>query len=160
MVVKSDGGYNYDSTDLAAVRYRLLELKSNRAIYITDSGQLPHFQLIFAAAKKMGWHTENTRLDHMGFGVILGKDGKKFKTREGEVVKLVKLSQFLLIFMIFFCWQNNLLDEAYQVAYDGLVKRLNENKEGMQTNLQTDNEIKEAAEKIGFFFTFLIKFNI
>ena len=92
MVVKSDGAFNYDSTDLAAVRHRILDLKANRAIYITDSGQLPHFQLIFAAAKKMGWQTENIRLEHMGFGVILGKDGKKFKTRDGEVVKLVILN--------------------------------------------------------------------
>ena len=53
--------------------------RAERVIYITDGGQLPHFQLIFAGAKKAGWHTEKTRLDHMGFGVILGKDGKKFK---------------------------------------------------------------------------------
>lgn len=150
MVVKSDGGYNYDSTDLAAVRYRLLDLKADRAIYITDSGQLPHFQLIFAAAKKMGWQTPDKRLDHMGFGVILGADGKKFKTRAGKVVKLV--SSYLLFILISFFSKNDLLDEAFQVAYTGLVKRLAENKEGMQTNLQTEEEIKEAAEKIGNFF--------
>ncbi len=90
MVVKSDGGFGYDTTDLAAVRYRLLDLKGDRLIYITDSGQLPHFQMIFEAAKKAGWLTTQ-RVEHMGFGVVLGKDGKKFSARKGESVKLMDL---------------------------------------------------------------------
>jgi len=57
IAVKSDGGYNYDSTDLAAIHYRLNLLKADRIIYITDSGQREHFEMIIAAAKKIGWLT-------------------------------------------------------------------------------------------------------
>lgn len=109
MVVKSDGGFNYDSTDLAAIKYRLDELKADRIIYITDSGQLPHFQLIFEAAKKAGWLAPPKIAEHMGFGVVLGSDGKRFKTRSGETVKLVinrlfsyALSSIYLHFLLFF----------------------------------------------------------
>jgi arginyl-tRNA synthetase len=90
MAVKSDGGYGYDSTDLAAVRHRLLNLKADRLIYITDSGQLPHFLMIFEAAKRAGWLT-NQKVEHMGFGVVQGADGKKFSARKGESVKLMDL---------------------------------------------------------------------
>ena len=71
IVVKSDGGYNYDSTDIAAINFRLLTLKADRVIYITDSGQREHFEMVIAAAKKAGWLTTQ-RCEHMGFGVILG----------------------------------------------------------------------------------------
>lgn len=71
MIVKSDGGYGYDTTDTAAIRHRLIDLKADRVIYITDSGQEPHFLMIFAAAKKAGWLV-NQRVEHMGFGVVLG----------------------------------------------------------------------------------------
>lgn len=90
IVVKSDGGFNYDSTDLAAINYRLLTLKADRVIYITDSGQREHFEMVIAAAKKAGWLTTQ-RCEHMGFGVILGEDGKKFKTRAGKTIKLLDL---------------------------------------------------------------------
>lgn len=90
IAVKSDGGYNYDSTDLAAINYRLHTVKADRIIYITDSGQREHFEMIIAAAKKAGWLTTQ-RCDHMGFGVILGEDGKKFKTRAGKSVRLLDL---------------------------------------------------------------------
>ena len=90
IAVKSDGGYNYDSTDLAAINYRIFKLNAERIIYITDSGQREHFEMIFAAARKAGWLT-NQRCDHMGFGVILGEDGKKFKTRGGKSVRLLDL---------------------------------------------------------------------
>jgi arginyl-tRNA synthetase len=90
MIVKSDGGYGYDSTDMAAIRYRLHEIKADRLIYITDSGQLPHFEMIFAAARMAGWLTNQT-VEHMGFGVILGADGKKFSARKGESIKLMDL---------------------------------------------------------------------
>ena len=96
MVVKSDGGFNYDSTDLAAIRYRLLELQADRIVYITDSGQLPHFLMIFEAAKKAGWlNPPKTIAEHMGFGVILGEDGKKFRSRTGDTVKLVNFNYLL-----------------------------------------------------------------
>lgn len=90
IVVKSDGGFNYDSTDLAAIQYRLFTEKADRIIYITDLGQKDHFDLIFAGARKIGWLTTQ-RVEHMGFGCVLGEDGKKFKTRNGKTVKLLDL---------------------------------------------------------------------
>jgi len=92
MVQKSDGGYNYDTTDLAAIRYRIFEDLVDRIIYVTDLGQSLHFQMIFAAAKKAGWLDDRkVALDHVGFGLVLGADGKKFKTRSGDTEKLIDL---------------------------------------------------------------------
>jgi len=88
---KSDGGYGYDSTDLAAIRYRVDEEKCDWLIYVTDSGQSSHFQLIFKAGRKAGWVPESVRLDHIGFGVVLSPEGGKFKTRSGQTVRLVDL---------------------------------------------------------------------
>jgi arginyl-tRNA synthetase len=85
MVVKSDGGFGYDSTDLAAVHDRLKVEKAAWVIYVTDIGQESHFLKIFEAARLAGWHVPPaTRLDHMGFGLVCGEDGKKFKTRSGN----------------------------------------------------------------------------
>ncbi len=90
IVQKSDGAYSYDSTDIAAIRYRLGELKCDRVIYVTDSGQQLHFNLLFEAARMAGWHIPpHTRVDHVGFGLVLGKGGKKIKTREGDAAMLV-----------------------------------------------------------------------
>merc|ERR1712183_639690 len=92
MAVKSDGGFGYDSTDLAAIYHRLFVMRSDWIIYITDLGQETHFHMIFDAAEQAGWHRPPvTRCDHMGFGVVQGEDKKKFKTRSGETVKLVDL---------------------------------------------------------------------
>jgi arginyl-tRNA synthetase len=92
MVQKSDGGYNYDTTDLAAIRYRIFVDKADRIIYVTDLGQSLHFQMIFAAAQKALWFDPSkTRIDHVGFGLVLGMDGKKFKTRSGDTEKLIDL---------------------------------------------------------------------
>ena len=88
---KSDGGYGYDSTDLAAIRYRVDEEKCDWLIYVTDSGQSSHFQLIFKAGRKAGWVPDSVRLDHIGFGVVLSPEGGKFKTRSGQTVRLVDL---------------------------------------------------------------------
>ena len=90
IVVKSDGGFNYDSTDVAAINYRLNTIKADRIIYITDSGQLPHFELVFECARKAGW-MKGQRVEHMGFGVVLGEDGKKFAARKGQAVRLIDL---------------------------------------------------------------------
>ena len=87
MVVKSDGGFSYDTTDMACIQYRIKTLKVDRAVYVTDLGQREHFEMIFAAARKAGWLTTQ-RVDHMGFGVVLGEDKKKFSTRKGKNVKL------------------------------------------------------------------------
>lgn len=92
MVQKSDGGYNYDTTDLAAIRYRIFVDKAERIIYVTDIGQSLHFQMVFAAAEKAGWlKKEDVQVDHVGFGLVLGSDGKKFKTRSGDTEKLIDL---------------------------------------------------------------------
>ncbi|MBI5272684.1 MAG: arginine--tRNA ligase [Chlamydiia bacterium] len=92
MIQKSDGGYNYDTTDLAAIYHRIYVEKADRIIVITDIGQALHFQMIFAAAQKIGWlNPAKIRVDHVGFGLVLGADGKKFKTRSGETERLIDL---------------------------------------------------------------------
>jgi len=92
MVQKSDGGFNYDTTDMAAIRQRIFEEKADRIIYVTDNGQALHFQMIFAAAEKAGWlDRKKVQVDHVGFGLVLGLDGKKFKTRSGDTEKLIDL---------------------------------------------------------------------
>ena len=84
IVQKSDGGYSYDSTDVAAIDYRLNKLNCDWLIYITDNGQQFHFKLLFLAAKKAGWYLPGTnRIDHMGFGLVLKKGGTKISTSEG-----------------------------------------------------------------------------
>ena len=92
MIQKSDGGYNYDTTDLAALRHRIQVEKADRIIYVVDVGQSLHFQMLFAAAEKVGWlDPAKVQVDHVGFGLVLGPDGKKFKTRSGETEKLIDL---------------------------------------------------------------------
>jgi arginyl-tRNA synthetase len=92
MIQKSDGGYNYDTTDMAAMHHRIFEEKADRIIIVTDNGQSLHFQMIFAASEKAGWiKPEKTKVDHVGFGLVLGADGKKFKTRSGDTEKLIDL---------------------------------------------------------------------
>ncbi|GAB4234742.1 MAG: arginine--tRNA ligase [Chlamydiales bacterium] len=92
MVQKSDGGYNYDTTDMAAMKYRIGVDKADRIIIVTDAGQSTHFQMVFQAAQKAGYYDpEKVRVDHVPFGVVLGPDGKKFKTRSGETEKLIDL---------------------------------------------------------------------
>lgn len=92
MIQKSDGGYNYDTTDMAAIRQRIFEEKADRLIYVTDAGQATHFQMIFKAAQKAGWLDQKTiKAEHVPFGLVLGSDGKKFRTRSGETEKLIDL---------------------------------------------------------------------
>lgn len=92
MVQKSDGGYNYDTTDMATIRQRIRDEKADRIIYVTDAGQATHFQMVFAAAIKAGYlDLSQTRVDHVPFGLVLGLDGKKFKTRSGDTEKLIDL---------------------------------------------------------------------
>lgn len=91
IVQKGDGGYNYATTDLAALRHRIFVEKADRIIYVVDIGQSLHFQMIFATAKKAGWLDSRVHLDHVAFGLVLGADGKKFKTRSGETEKLIDL---------------------------------------------------------------------
>ncbi len=106
IVQKSDGGFNYESTDIACIRYRIHELGAERIIYVTDSGQEFHFKQVFEASRLCGFYDpKHTQLDHMGFGLMLQEstdgteeqkaDGKKtyskIKTREGKSVKLMEL---------------------------------------------------------------------
>lgn len=91
MVRKRDGGYGYDTTDLATIRYRIHDLKVDRILYVTDSRQAQHFQLIFEAARRAGWLTDAVEARHVPFGTVLGKDGRPFKTREGGTVRLMDL---------------------------------------------------------------------
>jgi len=91
IVQKSDGGYLYDTTDLAAVRRRTQQMRADRIVYVTDSRQRQHFEMVFAAARAAGWVGPDTRLDHVGFGMMLGADRRPFKTRTGGTVRLAEL---------------------------------------------------------------------
>lgn len=71
--MKSDGGYTYDTSDMAAIKQRIDEEKADWILYTTDVGQATHFFSIFACARKAGILTNKTRIDHVGFGVVLGK---------------------------------------------------------------------------------------
>jgi len=91
IVQKSDGGYLYATTDLAAVRHRAGQLQADRVLYLTDARQALHFRQVFAVADRAGFVRHDMWLDHLPFGTMLGADGKPFKTREGAVVKLTEL---------------------------------------------------------------------
>jgi arginyl-tRNA synthetase len=92
IIQKSDGGYNYDTTDMAAMRHRIEVEQADRIIYVTDAGQSLHFQMLFKAAEKAGYlDPQKVRVDHVPFGVVLGADGTKFKTRSGDTEKLTDL---------------------------------------------------------------------
>ena len=90
IIQKTGGGFGYGTTDLAALRYRIADLKANRVIYVTDARQAQHFRQFFDAAKRAGW-TDGVQLDHVMFGMIMGDDGTPLKTRSGETVKLASL---------------------------------------------------------------------
>lgn len=91
IVQKSDGGYLYATTDLAAVRHRAGTLAADRVLYFTDARQALHFRQVFAAAERAGFSRPDMKLEHHPFGAMLGTDGKPFRTRAGEVVKLTEL---------------------------------------------------------------------
>ncbi|MDX6392897.1 MAG: arginyl-tRNA synthetase, partial [Streptosporangiaceae bacterium] len=91
MLRKSDGGYGYDTTDMAAIRYRLVGLAAQRLIYVVGSEQSQHLQMVFAAARLAGWLASPARAEHAAIGLVTGPDGKRLKTRTGEQVKLITL---------------------------------------------------------------------
>ncbi|GAA5160317.1 arginine--tRNA ligase [Pseudonocardia eucalypti] len=91
IVRKSDGGYGYATTDLAAIRYRIRDLKMNRLIYVVGAPQALHFRMVFDTARRLGWLTDDVEAVHIAFGNVLGPDGKPFKTRAGGTVRLVEL---------------------------------------------------------------------
>ncbi|MBD2578413.1 arginine--tRNA ligase [Oscillatoria sp. FACHB-1406] len=127
IVQKSNGGYNYATTDLAALRYRIQNDGAKRIIYVTDAGQANHFAQVFKVAKKAGWLPDGVEIVHVPFGLVLGEDGGKIKTRSGESVRL-----------------RDLLDEAISHAYSDLETRL-------QTEQREETEAfkKEVATAIG-----------
>ena len=113
IVQKTDGGFNYATTDLAAIRYRFGAAPggdgARRVIYVTDSGQANHFAGVFQVARRAGWIPADGRLEHVPFGLVQGEDGKKLKTRSGDTVRL-----------------KDLLDEAVERSKADLCRRLQE----------------------------------
>jgi arginyl-tRNA synthetase len=88
---KSDGGYGYDTTDLAAIRYRIKDLKANRLIYVVGAEQSLHFRMLFAVAREAGWLTDEISAEHAVIGLVSDPSGGRLRTRTGESVKLVTL---------------------------------------------------------------------
>ncbi|MBW4574713.1 MAG: arginine--tRNA ligase [Aphanothece sp. CMT-3BRIN-NPC111] len=127
IVKKSDGGYNYATTDLAALRYRIQQDQAQRIIYITDAGQASHFTQVFQVARRAGWIPDNVELVHVPFGLVQGEGGKKLKTRSGETVRL-----------------RDLLDEAIARTRADLETRLKE--EGRS---ETEEFIANVAKVVG-----------
>jgi arginyl-tRNA synthetase len=130
-VQKSDGGFNYATTDLAAIRYRFAAAPAGdgarRVIYVTDAGQASHFAGVFQVARRAGWIPDDGRLEHVSFGLVQGEDGKKLKTRAGDTVRL-----------------KDLLDEAVERAEADLRRRLAEEE-------RTEDEafIEQVATTVG-----------
>ncbi|MGW4033233.1 arginine--tRNA ligase [Streptomyces sp. NPDC004838] len=91
IVRKSNGGYGYAATDLSAIRDRVQNLGADTLIYVVDARQSLHFKMVFETARRAGWLSDKVKAVQLAFGTVLGKDGKPFKTREGETVRLVDL---------------------------------------------------------------------
>lgn len=91
IVKKTNGGYGYAATDLSAIRDRVQNLKASTLLYVVDARQSLHFKMVFETARRAGWLNDEVKAVQLAFGTVLGKDGKPFKTREGETVRLVDL---------------------------------------------------------------------
>jgi arginyl-tRNA synthetase len=91
IVRKSDGGYTYDTTDLAAIRHRARDLHADDIIYVVGSPQRLHLEMVFAMAGVAGWLPPGARVVHVSFGQVLGPDGKRLRTRTGDSIPLVEL---------------------------------------------------------------------
>ena len=131
IVRKTDGGFNYATTDLAAIRYRFAASPAGdgarRVIYVTDAGQASHFAGVFQVAQRAGWIPAGGRLEHVPFGLVQGEDGKKLKTRSGDTVRL-----------------KDLLDEAVERCEADLRRRLAE--EGRD---ESEAFIRHVATTVG-----------
>jgi arginyl-tRNA synthetase len=127
IVQKSDGGYNYATTDLAAIRYRIQTDKADRLIYTTDVGQSNHFAQVFQVVRRAEWVPEFVELFHAPFGLVLGEDGKRIKTRSGDTVPL-----------------RDLLEEAIARTRADLKQRFES--EGRS---ESEEFIEDAAKTIG-----------
>jgi len=106
IVKKSDEGFGYAATDLAAIRDRVDHLHADELLYVVGAPQSQHFEMVFAVARAAGWLPAGLRCEHVAFGNVLGPDRKMFKTRSGETIKLI-----------------DLLDEATERAEAALVQR-------------------------------------
>ena len=127
IVQKSNGGYNYSTTDLAAIRYRINEDKVDRIVYTTDAGQSNHFAQIFQVARRAGWVPDDVELSYAPFGLVLGEDGKRLKSRSGEAVPLKEL-----------------LDEAIARTRADIEARLEK-----EERTESDDFVQNVAEKVG-----------
>ncbi|MEE1744364.1 MULTISPECIES: arginine--tRNA ligase [unclassified Streptomyces] len=123
IVKKSNGGYGYAATDLSAIRDRVQNLKANTLLYVVDARQALHFKMVFETARRAGWLNEDVKAVQLAFGTVLGKDGKPFKTREGETVRLA-----------------DLLDEAIDRASAVVREKAKD---------LTEDEITERATQVG-----------
>ena len=92
IVVNQHGGYVYGTTDLAAIRHRARDLGADRILYVVDAGQSQHLEMVFAVARMAGW-TDGVHVEHIGFGLVLGDDGKRLRARTGDNPKLAELLQ-------------------------------------------------------------------
>jgi len=127
IVQKKDGGFNYATTDLASMRYRIDNDHADELIYVVDAGQNLHFEMVEKVARKAGWVPDSVCVEHVPFGLVLGEDGKKLKTRQGETVRL-----------------QDLLDEAVQHAREDLDTRLAE-----KGKTEPESWKQESAQAIG-----------
>ena len=131
IIQKKDGGFNYATTDLAALRYRFNKEpygdNAARIIYVTDHGQSNHFAGVFQVAKRANWIPKDCEVNHVPFGLVQGIDGKKLKTREGDTIKL-----------------KDLLSESVKRAKEDLLKRL-EN----ESRFENDDFILNTSKVIG-----------
>ncbi|XP_015605733.1 probable arginine--tRNA ligase, cytoplasmic isoform X2 [Cephus cinctus] len=125
-IIKSDGGFTYDTSDMAAIKQRVEEENADWIVYVTDAGQSVHFQTLIKCAKRAKIITEKHRIDHVGFGVVLGEDNKKFKTRSGDTVKL-----------------SDLLDEGLRRAMQTLLDK-------ERDKVLTKEELKIAQKSIAY----------
>jgi arginyl-tRNA synthetase len=117
IVRKSDGGYGYASTDLAAIRRRLRKLGATRLLYVVGSPQHQHLEMVFQAAREAGWLSPPARAEHVGHGSVLGKDGKMLRSRAGEAVRLIDLlDEAVIRASAAVAEKNPDLDEATQSA--------------------------------------------
>lgn len=127
IIQKTDGGYNYATTDLAALRYRINQDQAQKIIYVTDAGQANHFSQFFQVARRAAWIPEAVQLIHVPFGLVKGEDGKKLKTRSGDTIRL-----------------QDLLDEAIDRTKQDLKNRLEK-----ESRTETAEFINHTSQLIG-----------
>ncbi|MDB9528125.1 arginine--tRNA ligase [Oscillatoria sp. CS-180] len=127
IIQKSDGGFNYATTDLAAIRYRIQKDNAERILIVADAGQANHFNQVLQVAEKAGWVPNTVEMAHIPFGLVQGEDGKRLKTRSGKTVRL-----------------KDLLDEGINRARTDLEKRIQD-----EDRDETEDFIQSVAQTVG-----------